>query len=135
MVKGGGDCELGLRTQINNLFYNFVTKCLKINIYTRKIQVHSQVFKKISEHILNDSTSMSIRKSMYDIDIHKDIESEVEKLTDEQWKVYGQLETLRNKFYNSGTAKDGNIQSQQIDQLEKRFHDLERYINQLKRHR
>ena len=59
----------------------------------------------------------------------------MEKLTDEQWKVYGQLETLRNKFYNSGTAKDGNIQSQQIDQLETRFHDLERYINQLKRHR
>jgi len=112
LVKGGGDCELGLRTQINNLFYNFVTKCLKINIYTRKIQVHS-----------------------HDIDIHKDIESEVKKLTDEQWKMYGQLETLRNQFYNSGTAKDGNIQSQQIDQLEKRFHDLERDIIQLKRQR
>ena len=75
---------------------------------------------------------MSIRKSMYDIDIHKDIESEVEKLTDEQWKVYGQLETLRNKFYNSGTAKDGNIQSQQIDQLNKRYDDLEREIFQLR---
>lgn len=36
---------------------------------------------------------MSIRKSIYDIDNYIDIESEVKKLTDEQLKVYGQLET------------------------------------------
>lgn len=72
-------------------------------------------------------------KSMYDIDLDRDFETEVKKLQSEQWNVYDELETLRKIFYNSGTAKDGHIQSQQMDKLETRLDDLERKIIQLKR--